>query len=441
MFYRLFRTLVSVAFRLFFKIDRTVDPHQALSLSGSVIFVGNHPNGLIDPGLFFVLTDRQLTFLAKAPLFKMPILGSILRGLDALPVFRKQDNADTSKNEGSLNAAIDALVANRAITLFPEGKSHSEPQLSDLKTGCARIALEAVRRGANVRIVPVGFTYEAKQLYRSRVHVEVGQPFEARAFLEQPNEDPHQAAVRLTDAIADSLRAVTLNLERWEDLPIVETAEALYALAKKDDATDGAKRAFARGMTLVRTEQPERFKQLNDQLAAFRRRLDLVHASPEALTFEYQGPTVAWFIVRNVLWLLTLPLFVLGMALFIVPYYGPISIVHAMKPEDDVESTVKVLAVMVIAPCWWALLTVAAWWWFGLGAGLLTFATVPPLALFTRTFYERRSAALRDARLFFVLGSSSTLKAQLLEEGLALAAEIDRLAAEYGPRVGTTTAS
>lgn len=66
MFYRLFRTLVSVAFRLFFKIDRAVDPHQALSLSGSVIFVGNHPNGLIDPGLFFVLTDRQLTIAPRS---------------------------------------------------------------------------------------------------------------------------------------------------------------------------------------------------------------------------------------------------------------------------------------------------------------------------------------------------------------------------------------
>ncbi len=145
------------------------------------MYVGNHPNGLVDPGIVFVLSRRQVTFLAKEPLFRLPLLGAVLRGLGALPVFRKQDgDGDTSKNEGTLSAATNALVAGHAITIFPEGKSHSEPQLSALKTGAARIVLAAAEQGAPVHLVPVGITYEAKHLFHSAVHVEVDEAWDRK---------------------------------------------------------------------------------------------------------------------------------------------------------------------------------------------------------------------------------------------------------------------
>lgn len=427
--------------RLFFRIEPPVDPNRALELDGAVIFVGNHPNGLVDPGLLFILARRHVTFLAKAPLFSLPVLGWILRGLSALPVYRKQDNADTAKNEGTLTASVEALVQGRAITIFPEGKSHSEPQLQELKTGCARIALEAARRGADVRVVPVGFTYEAKNLFKSRVHVDVGAPLPAREWLEKPGEDPHDAARRLTAAIADALQAVTLNLEAWEDLPIVETAEALYAnfpggSREAESAGDAErKKAFARGMALLRDEQPERFDALKRQLASFRRRLDLVAVTPEELTFGYRPTTVAKFVVKNLLWLLGVPLFVAGMALFSVPYFVPVMLVNAFKVEVDTESTVKVLTLMLLAPIWWAALTVVAWLAFGVGVGVATLVVVPPLALFTRWYFERRLAAIRDARVFLVLVSRRQLQARLRAEAESLASEIERVAAEYRPRV------
>ena len=129
MFYRAFRAGMALLMRLFFVLEAPVDPHGALAAEGSVIFVGNHPNGLVDPALVFMLAKRRVTFLAKAPLFSMPVLGWILKGLDSLPVLRKQDGADTAKNDGVLAATVAALVDGRAVSLFPEGKSHSEPQL------------------------------------------------------------------------------------------------------------------------------------------------------------------------------------------------------------------------------------------------------------------------------------------------------------------------
>lgn len=437
MFYRAFRFVASVLLELFFRMENPVDPHGALDATGPVMFVGNHPNGLVDPGVVFILANRHVTFLAKEPLFRMPVLGQILRGLDALPVFRKQDGpGDTTKNEGTLTASVAALVQGRAITIFPEGKSHSEPQLAELKTGAARIALEATRQGAAVKLVPIGITYEAKNLFRSRVHVEVGQPLEAKSFLEQPGEDPHDAAKRLTSGIADGLRAVTLNLEKWEDLPILETAESLYALNRGEAAGNAERRlAFARGMSLLRAEQPTRFESLKTQVAGFRRHLDLLSISTDDLTSRYRPATVAWFVLRNLLWLATLPLFLIGVGLFIIPWLIPQLIVKATKPEIDTESTVKVLTLLLLAPLWWFLLVGLGWWSGGASLALFALIACLPLAAFTRFYFERRTAALRDVRTFFVLISRRAVQARLLNEGQALATEVERLASEFGPRV------
>jgi 1-acyl-sn-glycerol-3-phosphate acyltransferase len=436
MFYRLFRAVAGLALRLFFRLEKPIDPTGALSLEGSVIFVGNHPNGLIDPGLLLILVKRHVTFLAKEPLFRMPVLGQILRGMDALPVFRKQDGpGDTTKNEGTLTASIDALVQGRAITLFPEGKSHSEPQLAELKTGAARIALEAARKGAAVKVVPVGMTYDAKNRFQSRVHVEVGPAIAVADFLAV---EGHEAARKLTDAIADSLQRVTLNLEAWEELPLVQTAEALYALSQNVSAGDAERHvAFARGMKVLRDEQPERFERLKVELAAFRRRLDLLAVTPDDLTSQYRPLTVARFIVTNLAWLAALPLALFGVALFVVPYYLPLLAVKAAKPDTDTESTVKVLTLFVLAPFWWALLVALAAWSGGLGFGLFALFAVPPLALFTRYYVERRAAAVRAARTFFVLSSRTRLKEGLLAEGRALAGEVEGLVHELKPRLAS----
>lgn len=436
MFYKIFRAFASLVLRQFFRLDPPVDPTRALEVEGPVIFVGNHPNGLIDPGLVFILAHRHVTFLAKAPLFTMPVLGLILKGLDALPVFRKQDGANTATNDSTLTSSVAALVAGRAITIFPEGKSHSEPQLSALKTGCARIALDAARQGAPVRIVPIGLTYGEKNRFKSRVHIDVAPAIDVTAFIEKPGEDPFEAAKRLTAAIAEALRQVTLNLAQWEDLPIIETAESLYALAQGEDAGNVERhRAFAKGMAMLRDEQPERFESLKQQLASFRRRLDLLQISPRELTFAYRPSTVVTFALRNLLWLLGLPVFLVGMLLFTIPYWVPITLTWVMKTEDDVQSTVKVVALMVLAPFWWAVLTLAAFFTGGFAPALAMFLAAPPLALFTRWYFERRRAALRDARTFFVFWSRTRLKKQLLAEGQSLSAEIGQVADELRHRV------
>jgi glycerol-3-phosphate O-acyltransferase / dihydroxyacetone phosphate acyltransferase len=94
MFYDSMRALVRFALRLFYRI--TVAAPEG-PLDGPVLFVGNHPNSIIDPALIFATTPRTVTFLAKEPLFRVPVFGALLRALGALPVYRKQESRRPSR--------------------------------------------------------------------------------------------------------------------------------------------------------------------------------------------------------------------------------------------------------------------------------------------------------------------------------------------------------
>lgn len=435
MFYGLIRGVVGFALRLFYRVE--VVRHTA-DLSGPVMFVGNHPNSLIDPALVFVITDRQVTFLAREPLFRVPVMGWLLRGLGALPVYRKQDNPGLmTKNEGTLDTAADALAAGRAITIFPEGKSHSAPQLSEIKTGCARIALKVAKRGQALRIVPVGLTYEQKHRFKSRVHVEVGEAIlvEAAGALDEAAE---QEWVRsLTERVGEALRGVTINLETWEDLGLIETADQLFALRNGYREKDRDRlRLFSKGASLLRNEQPDRFDDLKEDILSFRARLEVLNATPGDLTVQYRTREVTWFVVRNLAALLLgFPLFALGVALYAAPFLFLRTLAMLAPVSRDRVATLKLVSALVMVPAWWTLLTVAGWALAGLAGLVVALVGALPLAIFTRYFLERRRAALADALAFFKIGNRSSLRQHLLFHGERLQEEIQGLVRELKPRL------
>ena len=149
-----------------------------------VVFVLNHPNGLLDPIVLRVATGRATRFLAKSTLFGNPLGRLAMDAFGSIPVYRAHEagarGKDASRNDESFARCRAALARGEALALFPEGTSHSDPQLRPLKTGAARIALSAEREVADAGgrlgavIVPVGLFYERKALFRSRVLLDRG---------------------------------------------------------------------------------------------------------------------------------------------------------------------------------------------------------------------------------------------------------------------------
>jgi cytidylate kinase len=102
--------------------------------SGPVLLVSNHLS-VLDPPLIGTATDRQLTFLAKAELFELPLFGGFIRRLNARPI--RREGADPS----ALRTAMRVLEDGGALLIFPEGTRGEEGMIRPAKTGAGMLAV------------------------------------------------------------------------------------------------------------------------------------------------------------------------------------------------------------------------------------------------------------------------------------------------------------
>jgi 1-acyl-sn-glycerol-3-phosphate acyltransferase len=113
---------------------------EALPPSGGVIIAANHISHF-DPltlAHFIYKSGRWPRFLGKASLWRVPVIGFLLRKTQQIPVERGSVEAVKS-----LDALIDALNSGGAVVIYPEGTTTREPDLWPMrgKTGAARLAL------------------------------------------------------------------------------------------------------------------------------------------------------------------------------------------------------------------------------------------------------------------------------------------------------------
>ncbi len=423
-------TIFGLGLDIFFQ--RRSLPGASVPLSGPIIVVANHPNGLMDPVVVTRISQRPLRFLAKEPLFRMPVLGALIRAVYALPIYRSKDGHNTAGNRGTFDAVEAALADGDAICVFPEGISHDESELQPLKTGAARMALGAEAKNdfsLGIQIVPVGLMYTDKHSFRGRVASLIGAPISVAEFKAAHAEDPRNAARALTAAIDTSLRNVTLNLTDWADLPLIELCAQIWAEPEDDPAT--LKRLLADGERHFRG----RAEAFRERLQAFAQQLDAVGLRADTLDTQYRSGSVARFLGRVSLALVFgLPAALLGAVAYFVLYQATRLVAAKMPSEPDTLSSVKYLTAMLFFPIWQLVLTVMAGVFLGKW-GVLCSLLLPIAGLYTHRFLERRGADFAAARLFFRVLFKAGDRGALIAERAALRNEIARLAAQYQTEV------
>ena len=233
MLYRLTRAFVRLGLRAFFR-DVEVRGAENLPPDGPCIVAANHFNSMIDPFLLLARLERPLCFIAKAPLFKVPGLGWLLRRGRCIPAYRSQDAGYAKeKNDALYAAAAEALGAGPALAMFPEGKSHSEPHLAEFRHGASKIALETEALRGGVRIQLVGLHYEQTRGFRGRVLIQLGPPIAAAAFLERYRADNRAGTAALTEELQTRLSEMILTAETREMLRLADLLARMRALQEK----------------------------------------------------------------------------------------------------------------------------------------------------------------------------------------------------------------
>ena len=140
---------------------------------GPALLVANHASNL-DPPIAVILLRREVHFLAKEELFRVPLLGTAIRHLNAHPVRRG------GVDRQALRECASVLASGGLLLLFPEGTRTRDGALQEAKTGAGMIALQA-----GVPVVPVYIdgTFDAMRrgmwFPRPRkVRVSYGRPFD-----------------------------------------------------------------------------------------------------------------------------------------------------------------------------------------------------------------------------------------------------------------------
>jgi 1-acyl-sn-glycerol-3-phosphate acyltransferase len=222
--FRLLAVLIVPAMRLLTRLD--IRNPEKLPATGAFVLAPNHYSE-IDPlvvGVMMWDLGRMPRYLAKASLFKIPVLGWLMRASGQIQVQR----GGAVRGNGPLEAAGRVAKKGHAVVIYPEGTLTRDPGMWPMrgKTGAVRMALEA-----GIPLIPVAqwgaqlilprYSKKISLFPRKTVTILFGDPVDLSRFQGRPPDAAvlAQATDLLMDAIAGlvgQLRGETPPPERWD---------------------------------------------------------------------------------------------------------------------------------------------------------------------------------------------------------------------------------
>jgi 1-acyl-sn-glycerol-3-phosphate acyltransferase len=375
---RVVRFLVGLFFR---RVEVTGVEH--VPETGGGILIAWHPNGLVDPALIISCFPGRVVFGARHGLFKWPVVGRLMRALGTVPIFRASDlkEADDETrrkgNRQSLDAMAQAVCDGGFAALFPEGVSHDDPFLQELKTGAARLYYRAKQlcdeSGVPPVIVPVGLHYDNKTAFRSDALVEFHAPLELPRELLAPIPEGDDEALRarsgeLMQVLEPVLQEVTHATESWELNQLMNRVRSLMRAerAKKAGVSLKAPDMVERTLGMARVwkayymrlqTEPDRVQALLDRVSAYDQALLEVKLEDDDLDkpppIESKWLPVILAAQAAFVFLVFPPILVLGSLINAGPYFLTNLISRAASKQYKDTATVKLLAGLVLFPLAW----------------------------------------------------------------------------------------
>lgn len=453
----LLRWLGRYVFTIFFR-QIEITGENRIPETGPVIIVAKHSNSLVDGGFITTYLPRMPRMLAASTIWDYKPLVPLLNAAGVIPVFRQQDSrASNVRNRQAFTTSWELLAAGGVLALFPEGISHDSPFVKPMKSGTARIALEAERNHGplGITIIPVGLNFDAKSKFRSRVLMQIGEPLKTSDIMDKYRQvDPPERSKyvrQLTNRIHQGLIAASPSFDTWEEARLVGRVADIWGHQELDPSAKAdfveaveLRRDFAQGYHWLRENHPERaaafwkimteYEQLlstaglrDQQLAVARPTFPALNAMPRA---------ILKLMVR-------LPLSVIGTVLNLIPLQ--ISALIGQNDDADKRATWSIFSSVLVFPTIWMLQAVIAglisahclgpalgW---GIGASVLLAG--PILGRISLTFHDIRSQLTHEIRAWVVLRTQKNLAEKLISTRKNLLAELAELVVFYDANVET----
>jgi 1-acyl-sn-glycerol-3-phosphate acyltransferase len=466
----MFRAFARVALHVFFR-QIEVEGRQNVPTQGPILLVPNHTNALVDPLFLVVALRRRVTITAKNVLAQNPLLGILMSGLGVVTFHRREDvgkGAEPHKNVRSLERCQQILAEGGALCIFPEGVSHSDPQMRRFRTGPARIALDFVRDKGNsgaessphapregvrhaerddypsrLRIVPVGLLYTEKDRFRSQAWLRFGSPVDVARWHEgQPQADARQ----LTDEIRTWIEALTLHYETQEESVLLGWAAEIVAtggtmprpLGQDDRSVAEWFRLIGRlqaGYQALRESRREEVESLIGRIRLYRGELERRGIDPAEVYLPIHWGRALLFLIRELeLIVVGVPLALFGIINHLLPYQIVKWIARALSRDPDHWASNTIYPGFLIFPLFYVIQIGLAWlllptFW----AALYTLA-LPYTGYYALLYRDRIGSTWRRTQTFFHFLCHSAEQAVLACEGREIITRIQTLAACLPPQ-------
>lgn len=146
----LYYTVLKYYVGLFFRLSygkREYYGIEKLPGDGALIFAPNHTNALMDALAVLEVDNRPKVFVARADIFKKPLMAKIFFFLRIMPINRIRDGRSTLKyNDETIKRSAEVLKNDVPFVILPEGTHRPMHNLLPLGKGIFRIALLAKDR-------------------------------------------------------------------------------------------------------------------------------------------------------------------------------------------------------------------------------------------------------------------------------------------------------
>lgn len=392
------RHIVDAYIRGSFKVIR-YEGLENIPKDGAVIFSPNHCNALMDPFAVLAMDHSRKVFVARADIFRNPVIRKILTFLKIMPINRVRDGfRSVLGSEDTIEKSIEVLENRVPFCILPEGTHRSMHSLLPLGKGISRIAAGADRRiggSRHVYIVPVGCEYGDYYRFRSTLLVTAGAPIDITACLaDMPEASDPERFLRIQELTENAMKQLIVYIPDDDDY------EAVWELAKLSSGSvperrvrerRDANRKAAETLTRLREEAPEEARRLFEKAAAFaqeRRKarisLHTVHTRrPLASALLRTALTVVWLPLALALGAASLPAWGVGEWLA--------SRVEDRSFRNSFRCGALILLWTLLLPVWAVVLFCSLpWYWAAASLALLV-----PAPMLTYDYFEqvRRTAS------------------------------------------------
>jgi len=374
-FYSLLKPYVDFVTTTYFRTK--VHNKKNIPKDDIIIFTPNHQNALMDALAILSRVDSEPVFLARADIFKKPIIAKILTFLRILPIYRIRDGKESlGNNEAIFRKTVDVLKNKNGLVILPEGNHAGIRRLRTLKKGVSRIVFEAEESNdfsLDIKIVPIGLDWSHYYNFRSKLFINFGEPIHVSEYYEEYKKHPARGMNLLRERVATELKKYMIHIENEEYYDMFDNIRYLYLpqMIKKMEAKNKQPYQFYAQKNIIKNlndfveKNPQETKELAEKTSRYSellKKLNFRHWVMQKAPFSVFG-----ILLRSLLAILFLPIYFVGGVMNYLPYKVPVWLTKKIKDPQFISSVRNVIAI-IIFPLYYIVLIVAGsffnepWW-------------------------------------------------------------------------------